>query len=89
MGIVTLTRLNAHATLMLRRRELALEWVEDTLRHPSITRKDERDTTLNLAFRQIPEAGDKWLRVVYRMDQHTHVVVTAFFDRNQEKRNEN
>lgn len=86
MNAVVSTRLTAHAQLVLRRRELALEWIEDTLRTPTMVREDERDPSLLLAFKQIQQAGDKWLRVVYRMDKHTHVVVTAFFDRNQEKR---
>ncbi|MDE2446044.1 MAG: DUF4258 domain-containing protein [Alphaproteobacteria bacterium] len=71
---------------MRKRRELKLEWLEDTLRDPILVKADERDPTLRLAFRKIPEARDKWLRVVYRMEKHTHVVVTAFFDRDQEKR---
>jgi hypothetical protein len=71
---------------MLRRRSLALEWVEDTLRDPTVVRVDDRDPSLNLAFKQIRQAGDKWLRVVYRKDKYTHIVITAFFDRNQEKR---
>jgi hypothetical protein len=70
---------------MLRRRGIALEWVEDTLKSPAVERKDSKDPNLSLALKQIPEAEDKWLRVVYRMDNATHVVVTAFFDRNQEK----
>jgi hypothetical protein len=86
LNAATFTRLTAHAQLMLDRRELKKDWIEDTLRAATIVREDERDPTLNLAFRQIPEAGDKWLRVVYRMDKQTHVVVTAFFDRNQENR---
>ena len=86
MNAVTFIRLTAHAQMMLNRRELKMEWIEDTLRAATIVRHDERDPTLKLAFRQIAEAGDKWLRVVYRMDKQTHVVVTAFFDRNQENR---
>jgi uncharacterized protein YcaQ len=82
---VVSTRLTTHASLMLQRRAIALEWVEDTLRLPSIEMDDARDSTLKLAFRRIPQAGDKWLRVVYRMENnHIHVIVTAFFDRNQE-----
>jgi hypothetical protein len=81
------TRLTSHARLMLRRRAIALEWVEDTLRRPSIEMDDARDSTLKLTFRQIPQAGDKWLRVVYRMENnHVHVIVTAFFDRNRENK---
>jgi Domain of unknown function (DUF4258) len=80
------THLTAHAALMLKRLGILLEWVEDTLRVPAIERQDERDPSLILAFSQIPEAGDKWLRVVYRMENQVNVVVTMFFDRNQEKR---
>ena len=86
MKAATSIRLTVHASQMLNRRELALEWIKDTLRDPTVVRVDERDPTLSLAFRQIKQAEDKWLRVVYRMDKHIHVVVTAFFDRNQEKR---
>jgi hypothetical protein len=72
---------------MLQRRAIALDWVEDTLRHPSIEMDDIRDSTLKLAFKQIPQAGDKWLRVVYRMENnHVHVIVTAFFDRSRESK---
>lgn len=86
MALVS-TRLTSHARLMLRRRAIALEWVEDTLRLPSIEMDDARDSTLKLAFRQIPQAGDKWLRVVYRMENNdVHVIVTAFFDRNRENK---
>lgn len=58
------SRLTAHASLMLQRRSIALEWVEDTLRMPASERSDERDRSLTLAFRRIPEAGNRWLRVV-------------------------
>ena len=87
MSAVFESRFTAHAIEMSERRSIKLEWVEDTLRMPTFERADERDPTLTLAFRQIPEAGDKWLRVVYRMENnHVHLVVTAFFDRNQESR---
>ena len=66
MKAMVSTRLTAQASLMLQRRGIALEWDEDTLRLPSIEMDDARDSTLKLAFKQIPQAGDKWLRVVYR-----------------------
>jgi Domain of unknown function (DUF4258) len=72
---------------MLQRRSIRFDWVQDVLVDPSSERLDERDPALTLAFRQIPEAEDKWLRVVYRIENKiTHVVVTAFFERNQESR---
>lgn len=80
------TRLTAHAQLMMDRRRIELEWVEDTLRAPETERRDESDKSLSLAFRRIPDAGGKWLRVVYRQEGQICIVVTAFFDRNQEKR---
>jgi hypothetical protein len=80
------TRLTVHAQLMMERRHIALEWVEVTIRDPSYERTDERDKSLTLAFRQIDASGGKWLRVVYRREGQICVVVTAFFDRNQEKR---
>jgi ethanolamine utilization cobalamin adenosyltransferase len=85
MNAVSATRLTIHAKQMLERRSIKLEWVEETLRMPTSERADQRDPTLTLAFRQIPEMRDKWLRVVYRKENdHSRVVVTAFFDRNQE-----
>ena len=80
------TRLTAHAQLMMERRRIALEWVEETIRDPSSVRTDDRDGRLTLAFRRIHVSDGKWLRVVYRQEGQICVVVTAFFDRNQEKR---
>ena len=64
MRDLTVTHLTAHATLMIQRRGIALEWIDDTMRTPAVVREDIADKGLTLAFRQIPEAGDKWLRVV-------------------------
>lgn len=86
MKAIVASRLTAHAMLMIRRRAIEEEWVEETLRAPAVEKRDPNDGSLIQALRRIPEAGDKWLRVVYRMDNRTHVVITAFFDRNQEKR---
>ena len=85
-GVVA-THFTEHAKQMLQRRTIEWAWVEDTLRMPTSERADEKDPSLTLAFRRIPEAGEKWLRVIYRIEnKHTHVVVTAFLDRNQESR---
>jgi hypothetical protein len=74
MKTVVAVRLTAHATDMAKRRNITLEWIEDTLRMPISERIDERDPTLTLAFRQIPEVEGRWLRVVYRMEKSTHVL---------------
>ncbi len=81
-----MTRLTLHSEEMMRRRGVKLEWIEDTLRAPTSVRIDARDPTLKLAFKQISEAQDKWLRVVYRMESITHIIITVFFDRNEEKK---
>ncbi len=86
MQALTSTRLTAHAKLMMERRRIELEWVEDTIRAPETERTDESDKSLTLAFRRIAVSGGKWLRVVYRQEGQVCIVVTAFFDRNQEKR---
>ena len=86
MAAATAVRLTAHGASMMHQRRVLLQWVEDTLRDPMILRPDAKDGTLKLAFRKIPEAGERWLRVVYRLEGNTHIIVTAFFDRDQEKR---
>ena len=78
--------LTRHAEMMIERRRIERKWVEDTISEPEAEREDESDESLVLAFRRIPESGGKWLRVVHRREGQTCIVVTAFFDRNQEKR---
>lgn len=80
------TRLTRHAQMMIEHRRIKLEWVEDTVREPEAERRDQSDESLMLAFRKIPELDGKWFRVVYREEGQVRIVVTAFFDRNQEKR---
>lgn len=86
MRSAIIARLTRHAQLMIERRRIEVKWIEDTIDAPDTTRQDDRDESLILAFRRVPEADGRWLRVVYRREGPLCVVVTAFFDRNQEKR---
>lgn len=86
MAPAIIARLTRHAQLMIERRRIEVKWIEDTINAPGAKRQDDRDESLILAFRRIPDAGGRWLRVVYRREGQFCVVVTAFFDRNQEKR---
>ena len=49
---------------MIERRAIDQNWVVSTLSNPEVTRRDERDHSLTLAFRRIPEFDSRWLRVV-------------------------
>lgn len=75
-----------HALEMMDNRNIQMDWVEFTLAKPETTKIDERDTSLVLAFRKIPAFDMRWLRVVYRETEIGKLVITAFFDRNQENR---
>jgi Domain of unknown function (DUF4258) len=61
-------------------------WVQQTVLHPETTKQDVRDASLVLAFRKIPAFDNRWLRVVYRKTEIGLLIITVFFDRNQESR---
>lgn len=62
-------------------RGLRREWVELTLREPTVCRPDPLRSGRFQAFRRIPEFEGRWLRVVYETEEAGWIVVTAFFDR--------
>jgi hypothetical protein len=74
-------RLTEHAERELRRRTVALAWVEAAVVSPDRTEPDPRDPTLMRAFKAIPAFGQRILRVVYRPEGDDIVVITAHFDR--------
>jgi len=59
------------------RREIRLEWIERVVAHPA--REFVQSDGRIRRWRQIPEAGGKYLRVVLLQDGET--VHNAFFDR--------
>lgn len=74
-------RLTAHAAEMLGDREIAFDWVRETLEAPDREEPDPRNPWLTRSFRAIPEAEGRILRVVHRRDGADVLVITAHFDR--------
>jgi hypothetical protein len=64
---------------MLKERGIEPEWVDRTIRDPDQT-EDHDDGTRHF-IRQIPEFGNRWLRVVVNVTVDPEKRVTAFFDR--------
>lgn len=74
-------RLTEHAERELRRRAIALAWVEAAIASPDWTVSDPRDPGLTQSFKAIQAFGDRVLRVVHRPDGDDMLVITAHFDR--------
>ena len=70
-----------HARSQITERKIERQWVVKTVSEPEFVREDANDQNVILAFRRIPEAGDRWLRVVYTARAEKVIVITAFFDR--------
>jgi len=68
-----------HFADMLREREIRREWVNAALESPDRT-EDHDDGTRHF-IKQIPQFGDRWLRVVVNVAGFPERRVTAFFDR--------
>jgi len=68
-----------HFDDMLNEREIKREWTDRTMRDPD--RTEERDDGTRHFIKQIPEFGDRWLRVVVNVTARPERRVTAFFDR--------
>jgi hypothetical protein len=62
-------------------RNIAVAWIEKTINNPDFAAPDLNDDKLTRAFRSIPERQGRTLRVVYRHDAESRIVITAFFDR--------
>jgi len=70
---------------MMAERRIETIWVIDAFTNPEFTCLDPRNPSRIQAFRRIPAAGDRWLRVVYEcLDRKKHVI-TTFFDRKAEQ----
>jgi hypothetical protein len=73
--------LTNHASLVLRERDISMEWVRRVLAHPHLRLPDAEDPDLIHALAPIAEREDRVLRVVYNRTMDLWRVVTAFFDR--------
>ncbi len=68
-----------HFVDMLKERGIEREWVDRTIRAPD--RTEEHDDGTRHFMLQIPEYGNRWLRVVVNVVTQPERRVTAFFDR--------
>ena len=68
-----------HFLNMLTERGIKPEWVDMTINDPYST-DEYGDGTLHY-IKQIPEFGDRWLRVIVNASVSPSILVTAFFDR--------
>lgn len=68
-----------HFNQMLDERMIRREWVDKTIKSADKI-EDYEDGTRHY-IRQIPEYGNRWLRVVVNMDADPNRAITTFFDR--------
>ena len=70
---------STHFDCMLSERGIKREWADRATRDPD--RTEEHDDGTRHFIKQIPEFGDRWLRVVVNVTVDPQKRVTAFFDR--------
>ena len=67
---------SAHFEDMLHERQIAREWANRAIREP-----DQTEDRTRHFIKQIPEFGNRWLRVIVNTNSVPAYRVTAFFDR--------
>ncbi|MBD2234382.1 DUF4258 domain-containing protein [Phormidium tenue] len=73
--------LSHHAELRLAERKIELAWVALTVAEPALVEHHPEDPTCQCAYRAIPEAGGRVLKVVYNRTTNPWHIVTIHFDR--------
>jgi transposase len=76
-----------HFADMLKEREIQSEWVERTVSEADYL-EDHPDGTRHF-IKQIPEFGNRWLRVIVNIMEKPEKCVTVFFDRRLRRQHEN
>ena len=66
-----------HFNEMLEERDIKIEWVNRAIQSPDYV-EDSADGTKHF-IKQIPERGDRWLRVVVDIVDEPNRAVTVFF----------
>jgi hypothetical protein len=77
-------RYTKHADRRLVQRNIAKAWIELALASPDRKAPDPSDEQLTRAYKNIPDAGGRVLRVVYTTVKTDTLIVTALFDRDAE-----
>jgi hypothetical protein len=70
-----------HAEEAMQRRNIAHEWVEETLVSPDWTDTDPRFPDRRRSFKAIEAMGGRILRVVYWLENSNVIVLTVYPDR--------
>jgi len=76
---IVFMKFSKHFNQMRKERNIRREWIHQTLNAPN-TVEDAGDGTRHY-IKQIPEYGNRWLRVVVNVQANPNRAVTAFFDR--------
>ena len=72
--------LTDHAKKRIAKRQIRIEWVEETLIYPARMQSDRDDPSLVHVLRPIAERGFRVLRVIYNETNDPVTIVTAYFD---------
>ena len=75
---------SVHFLDMLHERAISEEWIDRALSQADLVEEHSDHTRRYL--KQIPEYGDRWLRVVVNVTKTPNRCVTAFFDRRLRKK---
>jgi hypothetical protein len=72
--------LSDHASKRIVKRQISIEWIEETLAYPARIEPDQEDHALLHVLRPISQRGFRVLRVIYNETVDPIVIVTAYFD---------
>jgi uncharacterized DUF497 family protein len=73
--------LTQHAQDAITKRNIPIEWLEQTMAHPDVTISDEHDEELEHRLKAISEYENRVLRVIVNRRRTPLKVVTVHFDR--------
>jgi hypothetical protein len=76
-----------HAEDMIIERAIDHAWVQATIDAPDVIEPDLKRPGVLLAFRKVPERGDRILRVAHVRTGERVRVLTVFFDRARRRNN--
>ena len=70
-----------HARQVILERKIEPNWIVLALSNPKKIEQDSADPELEHALAQIPEFGNRVLRVIYNKNETPLKIITAYFDR--------
>ena len=73
--------LTQHAREVLSERQIPVEWMERVIAKPTLVEPNATDPTVESRLREIPENGNRVLRVVINKAVVHQRVVSVYFDR--------